>query len=244
MKLRVPNIFNLRRDPFERAEIQLEHVPGLDGRSRPTALSGAGDWWRGQIEEFKKYPPRQRPASFNLDAVLRAGAKPQVAWATADHPRRARHVRRGCRSTSCGGGSPRLLRPVSVSSACRRASNNIDSVWLDRRQASRRLPSLLAGRPLSGRLLHPDCRLRNVAGGQARDPLACSAGHRHRRERDQRPLHRRTSSHARPAQSPGPSAADRACSRTRDVASIRSCAPACCIISRTPTRDLPRCVTC
>jgi arylsulfatase len=24
----------------------------------------------GQIEEFKKYPPRQRPASFNLDAVL------------------------------------------------------------------------------------------------------------------------------------------------------------------------------
>jgi arylsulfatase len=24
----------------------------------------------GQIEAFKKYPPRQKPASFNLDAVL------------------------------------------------------------------------------------------------------------------------------------------------------------------------------
>jgi arylsulfatase len=24
-----------------------------------------------QIDNFKKYPPRQKPASFNLDAVLR-----------------------------------------------------------------------------------------------------------------------------------------------------------------------------
>jgi hypothetical protein len=25
----------------------------------------------GQIEEYVKFPPRQKPASFNLDAVLR-----------------------------------------------------------------------------------------------------------------------------------------------------------------------------
>jgi arylsulfatase len=25
----------------------------------------------GQIEQFKKFPPRQKPASFNLDAVMR-----------------------------------------------------------------------------------------------------------------------------------------------------------------------------
>jgi len=25
----------------------------------------------GQIENFRKFPPRQKPASFNLDAVLR-----------------------------------------------------------------------------------------------------------------------------------------------------------------------------
>jgi hypothetical protein len=25
----------------------------------------------GQIEDFKRFPPRQKPASFNLDAVLR-----------------------------------------------------------------------------------------------------------------------------------------------------------------------------
>ena len=25
----------------------------------------------GQIENFKKFPPRQKPASFNLDAVMR-----------------------------------------------------------------------------------------------------------------------------------------------------------------------------
>jgi arylsulfatase len=26
----------------------------------------------GQIETFKKFPPRQKPASFNLDSVLRS----------------------------------------------------------------------------------------------------------------------------------------------------------------------------
>jgi arylsulfatase len=25
----------------------------------------------GQIEEFRQYPPRQKPASFNLDEVMR-----------------------------------------------------------------------------------------------------------------------------------------------------------------------------
>ena len=69
MKLRLPYIFNLRRDPFERAEFNsntyfdwmIDHVPQL------YLCSGS----RGaQIENFVKYPPRQKAASFNLDTVM------------------------------------------------------------------------------------------------------------------------------------------------------------------------------
>ena len=40
VKLRLPHIFNLRRDPFERAEFNSNTYLGLDGRSRAAALHG------------------------------------------------------------------------------------------------------------------------------------------------------------------------------------------------------------
>ena len=69
VKLRVPKIFNLRRDPFERADFNsnvywdwmVDHVFLM---YEMQALVAA------QIEDFAKFPPRQKPASFNLDAVL------------------------------------------------------------------------------------------------------------------------------------------------------------------------------
>jgi arylsulfatase len=69
VKLRVPHIFSLRRDPFERASFNsntywdwiVDHAPQL------YLVQGLV---QDQIAEFIKYPPRQKPASFNLDAVL------------------------------------------------------------------------------------------------------------------------------------------------------------------------------
>ena len=69
VKLRVPHIFNLRRDPFERADFNsntywdwmVDHVPQMYLMQAVVAA---------QIENFVKFPPRQKPASFNLDAVL------------------------------------------------------------------------------------------------------------------------------------------------------------------------------
>ena len=69
MKLRLPHIFNLRRDPFERADFNsniycdwmIDHVPQL---YQCQAIVAA------QIENYVKYPPRQKAASFNLDAVM------------------------------------------------------------------------------------------------------------------------------------------------------------------------------
>ena len=70
VKLRAPKIFNLRRDPFERADENsntywdwvISHAYIIYGMQAAVA---------GQIENFKKFPPRQKPASFNLDAVMR-----------------------------------------------------------------------------------------------------------------------------------------------------------------------------
>jgi arylsulfatase len=69
VKLRLPHIMSLRRDPFERADFNsntywdwlVDHAPQLYLMQAVIA---------GQIADFAKFPPRQKPASFNLDAVL------------------------------------------------------------------------------------------------------------------------------------------------------------------------------
>ena len=69
VKLRLPYIMSLRRDPFERADFNsntyfdwmVDHVPQLYEMQAVVAE---------QIADFAKFPPRQKPASFNLDAVL------------------------------------------------------------------------------------------------------------------------------------------------------------------------------
>ena len=69
-KLRVPHITNIRRDPFETADFNsntywdwiVNHVPQLYLMQEVVA---------SEIEGFAAYPPRQKPASFNLDAVMR-----------------------------------------------------------------------------------------------------------------------------------------------------------------------------
>jgi arylsulfatase A-like enzyme len=79
--LRAPKLFNLRRDPFERADENsntywdwvLAHVYVIYGMQALVAQ---------QIDNFVKFPPRQKPASFNLDAVLR---KLQEANSSANH---------------------------------------------------------------------------------------------------------------------------------------------------------------
>ena len=69
VKLRLPHIVNLRRDPYERADFNsntyfdwmVDHIPQMYEMQEVVA---------GQIEDFVKFPPRQKPASFNLDSVL------------------------------------------------------------------------------------------------------------------------------------------------------------------------------
>jgi arylsulfatase len=69
VKLRLPKMFNLRTDPFERADDNsntywdwiFDHAWVMYKMQATVAA---------QIKDFVAYPPRQEPAAFNLDGVM------------------------------------------------------------------------------------------------------------------------------------------------------------------------------
>jgi arylsulfatase len=69
VELRIPKIFNLRRDPFERAdensnaywEWVMKHI---------YILYGAVAVFQQQIQTFKEFPQRQKPGAFNLERIM------------------------------------------------------------------------------------------------------------------------------------------------------------------------------
>ena len=70
VKLRIPKMFDLRSDPFERGEESfkyndwfVEHVP-----LQYAAQAIVGKW----LESFKEFPPRQKSASFTVDQIIEA----------------------------------------------------------------------------------------------------------------------------------------------------------------------------
>ena len=71
--LRVPKIFNLRTDPYERADITSNTY--YDWLLDHAFLLVPAQAYVGQfLMTFKDYPQRQKAASFNLDEVLREAA--------------------------------------------------------------------------------------------------------------------------------------------------------------------------
>ena len=67
--LRIPLIFNLRRDPYERAQVTSNTYYDwlID---RVFLLVPAQTYVAGFLQTFKEYPPRQKAASFSLDQVM------------------------------------------------------------------------------------------------------------------------------------------------------------------------------
>ncbi len=69
ISLRVPKIFNLRMDPYERADITSNtYYDWLLDHS--FLLVPAQDYVGKFLATFKAFPPRQKAASFNLDEVM------------------------------------------------------------------------------------------------------------------------------------------------------------------------------
>jgi arylsulfatase len=76
-KLRFPKVFNLRSDPYERADITSNTYydwVASDG----AGIMLAGPAVTGQfLASFKEFPPSQRPSSFSIDQIVE---KTQRSW--------------------------------------------------------------------------------------------------------------------------------------------------------------------
>jgi arylsulfatase len=67
--LRIPKIFNLRTDPFERADTDANNYERW-WIERVFALVPAQTFVAEYIQTFEEFPPRQKPAKFNVDDAL------------------------------------------------------------------------------------------------------------------------------------------------------------------------------
>ena len=76
VNLRIPKLFHLRRDPYERADTDSNNYEEWWGR-KLTARSGIfiGETIKF-LSTFQKYPQRQRPASFTIDQIMERFMKP------------------------------------------------------------------------------------------------------------------------------------------------------------------------
>jgi len=71
VSLRMPKLFNLRTDPYERADVTSNTY--WDWEIDRVFLFLAAQPYVGKfLSSFKEYPPRQKAAAFNLDDVMRS----------------------------------------------------------------------------------------------------------------------------------------------------------------------------
>ncbi len=73
--LRFPKLFNLRSDPFERADKEAADYP--DFRINHAFLLGPAIGYTAQwMQSFKDFPPRSKPGTFNLSQLMEKLSKP------------------------------------------------------------------------------------------------------------------------------------------------------------------------
>lgn len=70
--LRIPKLFNLRRDPFERADTDSNAYNEWWGRIAGPFISLSRMHLQRFLATLDEFPPRQKPASFTVDQVLEA----------------------------------------------------------------------------------------------------------------------------------------------------------------------------
>ena len=80
---RLPDIYNLRSDPFERATEDATLFYGKWKADRAFLLVPAQTLVGQYLKTFEQFPPRQRPASFSIDQALEKARQQEVAMAKA-----------------------------------------------------------------------------------------------------------------------------------------------------------------
>lgn len=83
VSLRVPKIFNLRSDPFERADVDADMFYAKWLADRAFLLVPAQAIVAQFLKTFEQFPPRQKPASFSVDQALEKARKQEAAMSKA-----------------------------------------------------------------------------------------------------------------------------------------------------------------
>jgi len=83
VRLRVPKVFNIRSDPFERADYDATMFYDKWMADRAFLLVPAQVIVGEYLKTFEKFPPRQKPASFSIDQALEKARQQQADMAKA-----------------------------------------------------------------------------------------------------------------------------------------------------------------
>jgi len=83
VSLRVPKIFNLRSDPFERADVDADMFYAKWMADRAFLLVPAQAIVGQFLKTFEQFPPRQRPSSFSVDQAVEKARQQEAAMAKA-----------------------------------------------------------------------------------------------------------------------------------------------------------------
>lgn len=70
ISLRVPRVFNLRRDPFEKAQTESVNY-NMWVQEKQFMLAPSIAYAAERVASFKEFPPRNAPANYSLDSVLK-----------------------------------------------------------------------------------------------------------------------------------------------------------------------------
>jgi arylsulfatase len=81
--LRAPKLYNLRSDPFERADEDATMFYDKWVADRSFLLVPAQAMVGEFLKTFAEFPPRQKPASFNIDQALEKARQVQENMAAA-----------------------------------------------------------------------------------------------------------------------------------------------------------------
>ena len=80
VRLRAPKIFNVRSDPFERADFDATMFYDKWMADRAFLLVPAQAIVAEYLKTFENFPPRQKPASFSIDDALEKRADSKQTW--------------------------------------------------------------------------------------------------------------------------------------------------------------------
>ena len=69
-QLRIPKLFNLRRDPFERADENADNYEDWWVRKVAPRIAIARIELQMFLTSLAQFPPRQRPATFGVDQMI------------------------------------------------------------------------------------------------------------------------------------------------------------------------------